>query len=255
MPTLSKPELIERESPWQNESDRFYQELWLSKVPILKALGFYEERNLQPEVDQPTGVVLEEETEIKAIAGVVTVAACASGVLPRAGLIATLKRICREPNLFRSGQLPEEVECEIARNYQRGDENAGTHWQDIWSGKLQFPEGQVEVPTDANIARAADAAIRGQGAGKRGRTPNLANQVLAQGLGEIFRRSGQRIVRRRVPIDGPDKTAQFIEDGPFYDFLRLVLPPLQAYLREQNFAPVTIDTIVRLATEGFLITQ
>jgi hypothetical protein len=114
----------------------------------------------------------------------------------------------------------------------------------------------VEVPSDLNIARAAVAAIgRAQSTKKRGgRTPNPANRILADGLGEIFRRSGQRITRRRLPITRRGKTA-FIEGGPFYDFLRLVLPPLQAYLRKRKFAPVTIDTIVRIATDQFLISR
>jgi hypothetical protein len=43
----------------------------------------------------------------------------------------------------------------------------------------------------------------------------------------------------------------FIEGGPFYDFLELVLKPLRAYLRQRELAPVTTETIVRLITEDF----
>jgi hypothetical protein len=45
--------------------------------------------------------------------------------------------------------------------------------------------------------------------------------------------------------------AVFVEGGPFYDFLELVLKPLRAYLRERKLAPVTTETIVRLIADNF----
>jgi hypothetical protein len=154
MPTLSKPELIERQSPWDEASEQFYQELCLNRVPILVSLGYYEERNLPvPELGHEEMLSRDEETEIKSITGALTQAADASEILPRAVLIATLKQVSKEPCLFRHGQLPEYVEWAIARNYQRCDEKPGTHWQDVWSGKLAFPEGVAEVPTELNIGR------------------------------------------------------------------------------------------------------
>jgi hypothetical protein len=258
MPTLSKPELIERQSPWDEASEQFYQELCLNRVPILVSLGYYEERNLPvPELGHEEMLSRDEETEIKSITGALTQAADASEILPRAVLIATLNQVSKEPCLFRHGQLPESVEWAIARTDQRADEKPGTRWQDVWSGKLAFPEGKAEAPTELNIAK-AKAAVTAIGCiestKSRGRPPNVANQILADELGEIFRRSGQRIVRRRVPIDRYDE-AVFVEGGPFYDFVGLVLPPLQAYLSRRRLPPVTIDTIVRLATEGFLRTR
>jgi hypothetical protein len=258
MPTLSKPELIERQSSWDEASEQFYQELCLNRVPILVSLGYYEERNLPvPELGHEEMLSPDEETEIKSITGALTQAADASEILPRAVLIATLKQASKEPCLFRHGQLPESVEWAIARTDQRADEKPGTRWQDVWSGKLAFPEGKAEAPTELNIAK-AKAAVTAIGCiestKSRGRPPNVANQILADELGEIFRRSGQRIVRRRVPIDRYNE-AVFVEGGPFYDFVGLVLPPLQAYLSRRRLPPVTIDTIVRLATEGFLKTR
>jgi hypothetical protein len=44
--------------------------------------------------------------------------------------------------------------------------------------------------------------------------------------------------------------AVYVEGGPIYDFLELVLKPLRAYLRERHLAPVTTETIVRLITDG-----
>ena len=102
-----------------------------------------------------------------------------------------------------------------------------------------------------NIAKAARAAIVSlQKARKPGRKHNRVDQVLADGLGDIFRRSGQPIRRGREPIMRRDE-AVFVEGGPVYDFLELVLKPLRAYLRQQQLAPVTTETIVRLITDDF----
>jgi hypothetical protein len=43
----------------------------------------------------------------------------------------------------------------------------------------------------------------------------------------------------------------YVESGPVYDFLELVLKPLPAHLREKLRAPVTTETIVRRITEHF----
>ena len=251
MPTLSKPQLIERESPWRRESDRIQRELCRKGVPILAMLNYYAERDLPvPEADHLEALVQDEETEIGRIAGALTFAAAASEELADAVVIATLKEVSRNPSLLRLGRLPPAVEWDIACNYQRSDEKPGTHWRDVWGDQPAIFEGQVEVPTDANIKKAALAAIaRIQSTRKRGRRPNAANQMLADRLGEIFRQSGQRITRHRHPEMRHGKLV-FVESGPFYDFLSLVLPPLQAYLRERGLAPVTIDTIVRLATKA-----
>ena len=46
MPTLSKAQLIETQSPWGAAFDRMYLELCRDRVRILSALGFFAERNL-----------------------------------------------------------------------------------------------------------------------------------------------------------------------------------------------------------------
>jgi hypothetical protein len=102
-----------------------------------------------------------------------------------------------------------------------------------------------------NIAKAADAAIATiQKTRKVGRTYNRADQILAVRLGAIFRRSGQPIRRRREPVMRQGKLV-YVEGGPIYAFLELVLKPLREYLRERQFAPVTTETIVRLITDDF----
>jgi hypothetical protein len=84
---------------------------------------------------------------------------------------------------------------------------------------------------------------------KRGRTYNRANQILAERLGEIFRGSGQPIRRRREPVMRKGKVAYVEGGGPFYDFLELVLKPLQRHLRDRGLAAVTVATILRTITD------
>jgi hypothetical protein len=252
MPTLAKAQLTEVESPWLEIWHRMYDYLCLNRGPILTMLGFYAEHNLPtPEVGSTSNVTNDEEAALGQIATALTLAAVASEDMPSGVLIATLKRVSKTPSLFLSGQLPAAVEWIIARNYRRGDEKRAMHWRDVWGDQPARFEGQVEIPTEPNIARAAISAICGlQKVRRRGRPYNPTIRLLADSLGDIFRRSGQPIVRHRQPDMLYGKLV-FIESGPFYDFLKLVLPPLQRHLRERELAAVTVDTIVRLVTEDF----
>ena len=67
----------------------------------------------------------------------------------------------------------------------------------------------------------------------------------------IFRGSGQPIRRQTIPIMRHGKLVYVEGGGPFYDFLELVLKPLQRYLKERQLAPVTVASIVRLVTDDF----
>jgi len=157
MPTLSKARLTECESPWLETWDKMHQYLCPNKVPILTALGFYAEHDLpNPEADSAGSLTVDEKAELGAIATALTIAAVASDAMPTAVLIATLHKVSSCPLLFFSGQLPAAVEWEIAGNYQRGCEKPATHWRDVWGNQL---EGDVEVPTQPNITRAALSAI------------------------------------------------------------------------------------------------
>jgi hypothetical protein len=252
MPTLLKAQLTESESPWLETWDRMYRGLCLNRGPILTALGFYAEHDLLvPGIDLVGNPTQAEEAELRPIATALTIAAAASELMSSGTLIATLKKVSKSPSLFFSGQLPAAVEWEIACNYQRSDEKPATNWRDVWGDQPALFEGQVEVPTELNIARAAKSAIcRVQNVRRRGRPYNPANRILADLLGDIFRRGGRLILRHREKDVRHDKLVS-VENGPFYSFLDLVLPPLKPHLRERGLAPVTVDTIVRLVTEDF----
>jgi hypothetical protein len=252
MPTLSKAQLIEPESPWGAAFDRMYPELCRDRVSVLTAVGFYAEHDLAPPEENPGAIpTQDEEAELRQIAGALAVAAAASTVMPASVLVATLLAVSKKPGLFFTRELPAAVEWAIACDYQRGAEPPGTHWRDIRGDQVAAFPGEVEQPTEANIAKAALAAtVTVQQSRKPGRTYNRADQILADRLGEVFRRRGQTIRRRREPTMRRGKVV-YVEGGQVYDFLDLVLKPLRAYLREQGLAPVTTEAIVRLITADF----
>jgi hypothetical protein len=253
MPTLARALLTEPECPWAEPFDQMYLELCRNRGPILTARGFYAEHDLPaPQVNSDAIPTADEETELRQIASALTVAAATSAAMPDAQLIATLSKVSNNPSLFLARELPAPVEWAIACEYQRTDEPRGTHWRDVWGDQVATFPGEVEEPAEANIAKAAAAALAGiQKTRKAGRPYNQANQILAKRLSEIFRGSGQPIRRRNVPVMRHGEAVYVEGGGPFYDFLELVLKPLQQYLRQRQLAPVTVATIVRLVTDDF----
>jgi hypothetical protein len=252
MPTLSKAQLIQPESPWGAPFDRMYLELCRDRGAVLTALGFYLEHDLTPPRENSnTTPTQDEATELRQIASALTVAAAVSEAMPTGVLVATLLKVSKNPNLFFARELPQPVEWVIANDYRRDDEPPGTHWRDVWGDQVATFPGQVEQPTEPNIAKAANAAIaKIQGTRKAGRPYNQAAQILADQLGAIFRRSGQPIRRGNEPIMSEGKLV-FVGGGRVYDSLDLVLKPLRAYLRDRHLAPVTTETIVRLITNDY----
>src|SRR5712692_2436230 len=110
MPTVSKPQLTEPESPWGAPFDRMYLELCQNRVPILTALGFYAERDLSPPASTDAVPTKDEEEEVRQIASALTVAAAASAEMPIGVLIETLKKVLKNPGLFLPRKLPQPVE-------------------------------------------------------------------------------------------------------------------------------------------------
>jgi hypothetical protein len=113
MPTIAKPQLIESESPWAVAYDQMYAELCRGRVPILQALGFYAEHDLQPPEENSNPTKAEEE-ELRQIASALTVAVAASAEMTIGVLIETLKKVSKNPSLFLPRKLPQSVEWAIA---------------------------------------------------------------------------------------------------------------------------------------------
>jgi hypothetical protein len=179
-----------------------------------------------------------------------TIAADVAHRTPSGIVAAWLKRIAKKPGLFRSEQIPPEVDWLIASFYTREDERPGTHLQDVWSRRRVRFEPKAQRATNPRIARAAGLAAASL-LRPRGRPPNVANDLLAEYLGLAFRSFGGRIVRHRSPVDKEGGGVRYVEEGPFLQFLEKVIGPLHEHLRSQALQPVTIETIERIATEQF----
>ena len=253
MPTLAKPQLTELPSAWGAAYDEMYFELCNTRVPILTALQFYKRRDLlPPDINAYAVLTKAEVEELRQMAGALTEAAEASSYMTTAVLVATLQNVVKNPGLFYKRELPAAVEWTIARHYQRSDEFPSTHWRDVWGDQVSSFPDEVQQPTVANIAKAASAALATiQASRKRGRDYNVADQILAERLGQLFRASGQLIRRHNKPTMRHGKLVYVEGGGPFYDFLELVLKPLQRYLSERRLAPITVATIVTLVAGDF----
>lgn len=252
MPTILKARLTEPETPMLDIWIRMFKGLIPNARVILDCLGYYVERDLQIP-SQESELTQEEEEELKPIARALMEAAIMSVQMRDGVLVATLDKVARNPSLFFDSQLPAAVQWEIATDYQRGDERPGIFGMDIWGDEQTRCAYRLEAPTEANITRAAETARRRiDELRTSGRPHNQANRIIADLLGKIFRSSGHSIVRRRESTGKMFKEkAIYAEKGPFHDFLELVLPPLNLYLSEQKLPPVTIESIVRLATKEF----
>jgi hypothetical protein len=122
MPTLSKAQLIQPESPWGAAFDRMYLDLCQDRVRILTDLGFYAEHDLLPPQENSNAVpTQDEETELRQIASALTVAAAASEAMPTGVFVATLLKVSKNSHLFFARELPAPVE------WARHSEHRGRH--------------------------------------------------------------------------------------------------------------------------------
>jgi hypothetical protein len=228
-----------------------YSKLEPNAVQILKPAGFYERFDIEiPDRVEGRNLCMEERAAIERIANALTIAADAAHRTPPGIVAAWLDRIAKNPALFRSAQLPPEVHSWIVSSYRREFERPGTHLQDVWGRRRVHFEANARRPTPLNIARAARLASQSLGR-PRGRPRNIANELLAEYLGLAFRSFGGRIVRRQVPIDREGGGVRYAENGPFHDFLKKVIGPLQQHLKSHGLQPATIETVERIATEQF----
>jgi hypothetical protein len=249
MPALYKAELTEPAPATVDIWKRMHEGLKPRAREILSSLGYYAERDL-PLPSASDQLTQEELRELDPIASALMLAAIEAEGMPAGKLVATLQRVAKEPSLVDSDEFPGDVLWDVGCGYRRGEEQPGTYSIDVWGrGQVQAPY-PIEIPTAANITRAAETALqRLQANRKRGRPVNRANQILAQKMSPIFRSSGLPLVRKHKDSFRDGEYIQ-LECGPFNDFLKLVLPPLKEYLRERRLASVTVHSIVCLSTQA-----
>jgi hypothetical protein len=252
MPTLYKPQLTEAATPMLEVWARMLEGLYPRARAILAELGYYTEHDLKiPGLERDGELTKDEQDELSPIVRALMDAAIISEAMPERILLATLEKVAKDPSRYFSGELPAAVQWEIAADYQRGDETPGTFGMDVWGDEQTRCTYALETPSKSSIKKATEAAIRRiEEARSQGRPHNPANSIIAERLGNIFRSTGRPIMRRREPSKMYKGEVVYVETGEFKEFLELVLPPLQYYLRERKLSPVTIDAVVRLATKG-----
>lgn len=250
MPTLHKPRLTESATPMLEIWDQMYEGLVPNARLILGIINHYDRHDVPASI-QGSGLSEQEKEGLYPIVRILMDAAIESQVVRKGVLVSTLNKVARNPSSFFAGNLPVEVQWEIACDYQRAQETPGTYCLDVWGGEQMECATSLEIPSNANIARAAMAAFcRIKVATAAGRPLNPANRILAQRLGEVFRSNGLSIARSRQPLKMFRGKVVYLEKGLFRYFLELALPPLEEFLRENALTPVTIDSVVRLAIEG-----
>jgi hypothetical protein len=251
MPTRYSAHEYRPAPSWLATWKSMYSKLEPNAVQILGPTGFYERFDIEmPNRVEGRKLGMEERAAIERIATALTIAADVAHQTPPGIVAAWLDRVAKKPGLFRSEQIPPEVHWMIASCYRRGSERPGTHLQDIWGRRRVRFEAKAQRATSSRIARAARLAATSLRR-PHGRPRNVANHLLAEYLGLAFRSFGGRIVRRQVPIDKEGGGVRYAEIGPFHEFLKTVIGPLQEHLKSHGLQPVTIDTVERIATEQF----
>ncbi|MGY4258898.1 hypothetical protein ACVI1L_005966 [Bradyrhizobium sp. USDA 4516] len=251
MPARHKAQLVESATPLQEVWAIMAEALKPQARAILAKLGYYAARDLEIPGSERDGELTEgEEEELKPVLRALVEAAMLSESMPERILLATLQKVAKDPSRYFSGTLPADVLWVIAGNYQRGEEKPGTFAMDVWGGEQISCHYPLETPSEASVKQAARTAMRRiDEACSLGRPNNSANRLIAEQMGNIFRSTGRPIVRRRKSSKMYKGEVVYVEVGQFKEFLELVLPPLQQYLREHNLAPVTIDSVVRFASK------
>lgn len=247
MPTYHKAQLNQTSMPFVEVWDLMRKGLEPVARQVLALLGFYTERDIEP---APAEVALsdEEEAELRPVVSALALAAVPSEEMKPGPLVSTLARVHKTPELFHDGALPAAVLWELAQDFQRGSEAPGTFSMDIWgSEQTAVPYRLVSPSNEAIAAAAARAQKRNQQTRSRGRPEHPAHQELAKRLAPIFSRTEKAIMRKRSIVGCKDGSCRYVEEGPFFSFLELVLPPLREFLRERRLAPLTTESIVRAA--------
>lgn len=241
MPTLSKPQLSE---PLIWGDTKIESSLNAIKEQVLEKLGFYREHDRVESFNSKfEKQVRDHENEvINEIVGVLTHAAAVAAKISDPALIATLKSIRRRPNLVFNNPVIGAAAWIIAENYQRQNEKPGTFWPDIMGQLPQDFHGSLRNPALANIKAAASRSLQKlQRPRSPGQPRNFANVLLSEKLGQIFLRYNDRITRHSVVIaTGPDRLR---DGGPFFDFIQLVLEPLQSFLRAHKLRSVSASGV------------
>jgi hypothetical protein len=254
VPTKHKPLISEPESVWSTPATIMSDRTRENRRAILEPLNFYREHGRPGDSNGKfdTQIRRAEDELLAEITGILTLAA-ASAAEPRTGVhISTLEWIKKHPSAAQDYALPGFAEWSLVPYYQRADEDKGTYFPDVMGFVPNNFRHPIQIPTEGSIIKAASAAIDALRRARRaGRPSSTANPVVSDGLREIFLRYNEKITRHSVTGWRDKKFVQF-EAGPFLDFVKAAILPLNRFLIERRLPPVTAESIVRLSTTQFL---
>ena len=221
MPTVQKPQLDHVSFPWHEQSDQFHKELDVRRAEIFERSGFNREFG---NPSNPPSINQEQEgvAFILPLSGILSQAAAIkmdAGYKPANKVIATLKSIKKNPSLVLNASVEPEALAMVASNYQRAEEKPGTFWSDV-----DRPDD--DVPDPQRVRKAVSVAIK-KLSPRRGQPRDVMLDFLGDKLLACFRRFNLTAGRHSVAVDGDRAQA---EAGPFFDFLTLVIAPLNGFL-------------------------
>lgn len=250
MATLYSPQLTEY---FSYRSSAKQLSAWLTEHAdaILQPLQFYDEHgrigDCEGRFNQQINTSIREL--IDEIAAILYEAVLLSVKMPDGVLIATLRKIEREPAAGLSRTLPGDVDRALASHYRRGKEEPGTFWPDAMRISPAGFDGKFRPPTARRLGKAAALAQRAIRLGRQKGRPSIeAHGLLARKLGSVFLRYRPRITRISE-VGATSRSQNFTERGEFLDFVQAVVPALNIILRQYHLPPVTPDTVVRKATQ------
>jgi hypothetical protein len=221
MPTIQKPQLDHVSFPWREQSDRFHMELDARRAEIFERSGFNKEfgnsDNALNTNEEPEGAAF-----ILELSGILSQAAAIKmdgGYKPANKVIATLKSIKKNPSLILNAGVEPEALAMVSSSYQRAEEKPGTFWFDI-----DRPDDDAPDPQRVRIA--ASVAIK-KLLPRRGQPRDVVLDFLGDKLLRCFLRFNATAGRHSVAADGDRAQA---EAGPFFEYLSLVIAPLNRFL-------------------------
>jgi hypothetical protein len=245
MPTIQKPQLDHRGFSWCEDTEKLHQALLQQAGAILYAIGL---RKKPHELPQSGKDLSEEEADLlRQCAGALAKAASITldaGYKAPNKIIATLKKIEKNPSVFFERCIEPEARGILLSSYQRDKEAPGTHWYD-----LEDIEGTA-VPDPQKIRAAAARAIETLKAeASKGRPKNIAGYELARQLLEIYFSINMKAGRRSAVSSKNGREIQ-IEDSRLVQFLELVIAPLNQFYAEcpaeNRPAPISATQLARV---------
>jgi hypothetical protein len=223
--TKYKPQLDHIGFDWTKDVASFDQKLLLIERAILEKIGFTGNSGCicftSPE---GTRFVTAQTTLLNDIAGALALAAAVqmdAGFKAANKIVATLSAVARNPGVIKTRSIEPEAMGLIAANHQRGAEPRGIYWFDV------YQDDNAQEPDLAQISWAAERAIIELRTDiQNGRPESLILSILATRLRELFLCYNDVATRHSVASDG--NIAQ-VEAGPFLEFLKLVIAPLNEF--------------------------